>query len=181
MQPINFMKTASAAHHRAVRAWFGISAILVVITFTIIAFMQTEQWYIARLIVQEKMAMQKQLQAFENRTQKESHLHANRENIKKTVLKISAHSQQPKNPAEVLKSIKAALKSDASIESFSCNQQKIELKIASENTASLMKIADALGAQQSCTGMCITSLEHKDKNKMLAVLQVQQEQKKKVT
>ena len=29
--------------------------------------------------------------------------------------------------------------------------------------------------------MCITSLEHKDKNKMLAVLQVQQEQKKKVT
>lgn len=180
MQPINFIKTASAAHHRMVRSWFWISTLFISITLAIIALLQTEQWYSARLMMQEKNTLQKQIHAFENPTQKNS-IQSNRETIKKTVLKITTHSQQPKNPAEVLRSIKAALKADASIESFSFDPHKIELKIASENTASLMKVADTLSGQPSCAGMCMTSLEHKAQNKMLAVLKVQQEQKKKIT
>ncbi len=57
---------------------------------------------------------------------------------------MQQHCKSQKNPLELLKTIKLALKNDASFESLSFNEKTIELKIAGEKTKTLMQCAEIL-------------------------------------
>jgi Tfp pilus assembly protein PilN len=80
---------------------------------------------------------------------------------------------QTKNPAELLKHIKATLKNAAQLELLSLNEKQLEIKIIAENTTSLMATTQGLAQHKLCHDLCITSLEHSDKNCMMAVLRTQ--------
>lgn len=83
---------------------------------------------------------------------------------------MQQHNKNQKNLLELLKNIKAALKNDATLEAASFSEKNIELKIAGEKTKTLLHCAEILEQKSSYANLCITGLECKEKNRIVATL-----------
>ena len=179
MKPINFIQSVPAGQHAAIRKWFRSSCALCMLTFVAIATLQIQQWYYASSLTGEKQFLAGQLKTFDTiLAQKQKQL-GQKELLQNRLFKIS-HRTHSNDPAHLLKTIKTALKEQGTLESFSLSNKHLELKIGSSSTASLMKIADAVSGQSE-NGLSITALEHKEQNKIIAILKGQQSEKKKVS
>lgn len=179
MKPINFIRSASAQQHAACRKWFTTSVLFFSITILAMGILQVQQWYYACSLAHEKQFLAEQLKTFDTLLAQKQKQLGQKELLQNKLLKISRRTDC-KDPAYLLKTIKTALKDQGTLESFSLSQKHLELKIGSNSTASLMKIADAV-AGQSENGLSITALEHKEQNKIIAILKGNPADKKKVS
>jgi Tfp pilus assembly protein PilN len=176
MKTINFIKTASVKQHKAIRTWFIFSVLLIGCASLILIILSLQQWLTLKEIGQEKHLLAQQLQPFATLMSKKKNSLSEQELLQKKLLKITEYIQQPHNPGQCLSYLKATLKDDAHIESFSLNEKSLEIRISAPTTSSLIKIADILAQNNSYTGIGITSLEHKEHNRMTAVLTMHHEQ-----
>lgn len=174
MKPINFTKSVSLNHHIALHRWFFFSTALVLATILALTILQIQQWHYARSLSHEKQLLAQQLKMLDGLLADKQKQLGKKELLHAQLLKITEQSKQPKNPAPFLKKIKTALKNNAALESFSLSEHHLELRISAESTGSLVKIANTLSHEKSYDGICVTSFEHKEQNKMIAVLKAQQ-------
>jgi hypothetical protein len=170
MQPINFISSVSRAKHISFALWFRISLMLLLGTLVILVIVQVQPWYTNRSLVTQKKLLAQAIQSFDV-VMKEQRLRIDEEkNIKTKLFKISHHTNHPKNPAQLLKDIKASLATHATIESITVRSKDIEIKIAAPNSAALTKIAQSVSAGPSYSPLCITALEGKEKNSIIGIL-----------
>jgi len=177
MKPINFIKNGSAQKQKALRLWLLISTCSIMTVLVALCTLQIQQYFIKRSLHQEKQMIAQHVQAYDAILAQMRVQQSEKATLQNKLAYLNQYSQQTKNPVELLKHIKVTLKNNAYLESLSVQQKYTEMKIMADNTSSLMKTAQGLAQQPSCRNLSVTSLENKDKGRMMAVLHTQIDQK----
>lgn len=178
MKPINFIKNGSAQKQKALRLWLLISTCSITTILIAICILQIHQYFIQKSLQKEKQILSYNAQSCDAILAQMQIQQSEKATLQGKLLSFNQYSQQPKNPLELLKHIKATLKNNAYLESLALHEKYTEIKIMAENTSSLMRAAEGLAQQPSCRNLSVTALENKDRNRMLAILHAQNDQKK---
>lgn len=158
MQPINFIKTASAHKHTQIRCWFLISGILTLSIFMMLMYLEYQQSHQAYALILHKQQLAGQLGIYTAALSQ----HA--------TLQYQQDISYKKSPAPLLKYLQNALGTTVQLESLSMNADTIEIKLAAANTGAVLNIAQGLGKQSAYSGLEIVSLEPKE-DTIIALLQ----------
>lgn len=177
MKPINFIKNGSAQKQKALRLWLLISTCSITTVLVALCILQLHQYFIQKSLHNEKQILSQHAHAYDTILAQMHAQQSEKATLQGKLVSLNQYSQQPKNPVELLKHIKATLKNNAYLESLSVHEKYTEIKIMAENTNSLMRTADALAQQPTCRNLSVTALENKDKGRMMAVLHSQNNQK----
>lgn len=178
MEPIHFYNNGSPKHHKAVSRWFFMSCLLLASSIMSLASMQLLQWYTHSSLITEKNIAAAELRKFDHIAHHQQSQKALQITLEKKTEQLQRHNKNQKNPADLLKTLKAALKNDANLESVSCTEKNIELKISGEKTKTLVHCAEFIAKKSSYADLCITALECKEKNRIVAIIKGEQENKK---
>jgi len=168
--PINFYKKGSPHHHKAIARWFWVSTLMLATVIVCITSLHIQQVLIYSSLQQEKNELLKQLDVCESVAIQNHNQQALKEQLEKKLMKISRHTQDPKNPSGILKQLKTTLTGTTRIESISIQQKNIEIKITCDQTKTLTHITEKLCQHAACKNIRVISLEHKEKNRMHATL-----------
>ncbi len=170
MEPINFYNSGNPKKYKAIGRWFCITSILMICVIISIASLHIHQWHQHSCLVQEKNAAHIELHKYDHIAAYHQNEKTMQTKLEKKAEHLQAHQKNSKNPVELLKAIKTALKQEATLESLSCKQQSIELKIAGEKTKTLVHCAETIGQKSAYADLAITALEAKDKNRIVATI-----------
>ena len=167
MEQINFYSNGPAKHHKAIARWFYLSCIACVALIMSLASLYIQQWYIHASLASEKNSLNAELYKLDHIV----HYQQNQKLLETKLEKKTDHlkNHSTKNPADLLKSIKASLKQNAHLEALSFTEKNIELKVASENTKSLVKCAQTLSQKSSYQDLHISSFESKEGNRIVGI------------
>ena len=168
MEPINFYKNGSPKQHKAVSRWFCLSCLLLATSILSIASLQFQQWCICSSLTAEKNRTTAELCTFDHITRHQESQKLLQIQLEKKREKIAEQSKNQKNPAELLKIIKTSLKNTMSIQALTYTEKNIEIKMMGEKTKALMQLSEMFNQHPAYTNLCITSLEFKEKNRLLA-------------
>lgn len=176
MESINFIKNVSLKKQKAVRAWFVLSFITISISIVGITAYHTMQWLLYRSLRAQQEDYTNQMQQLNTLMTHLTTTQSEHKNLHNQLQAIHTHLNQGNNPAELFKLIKSCLKV-SHVESLSLSTNFFEIKISIDTLNSLVTITDTLSQQKKCNGLCITTLEHKDK-KLIATLKTESQTKK---
>ena len=155
---------------RALRFWLLISTCSIVTVLIALFMLQMQQFFAYQSLKTEKQLLSQHLQAYDTIMAQAHAQKTEKDTLQSKLVSLNQFSQQPKNPVTILRHIKATLKNTAYLESLSLHEKHTEIKITAENVSTLMTVSQGLAEQHVCKDLCVTALENKDKNRMMAVL-----------